>query len=76
MLSYLMLDIPSFIRLVAVNGTQLLDALRRDEKRTLVADRIVSIFQPHARPLCVASAGNGCLLDWYVLFCKECDEVP
>ena len=71
MLSYLMLDIPSFIRLVAVNGTQLLDALRRDEKRTLkaivtlyhqqefmyrndtnkVADRIVSIFQPHVRPI-------------------------
>lgn len=59
------------IRLVAVNGTQLLDALRRDEKRTLkailtmyhqqefmyrndtnrVADRIVSIFQPHVRPI-------------------------
>lgn len=71
MLSYLMRDIHSFIKLVAVNGTQLLDALRRDEKRTLkaiitmyhqqkfmyrngtnrVTDRIVSIFQPHVRPI-------------------------
>ena len=71
MLNYLMRDIRSFVRLVAVNGTQLLDALRRDEKRTLkaivtlyhqqefmyrndtnrVTDRIVSIFQPHVRPI-------------------------
>ena len=71
MLNYLMRDIRSFVRLVAVNGTQLLDALRRDEKRNLkaivtmyhqqefmyrndtnrVTDRIVSIFQPHVRPI-------------------------
>ena len=64
-------DIRTFIRVVAVHGTRLLDGLGRYEKRTLraiitmyhqqetmfsqgtnsIADRIVSIFQPHIRPI-------------------------
>ena len=71
MLAYLYRDINSFIELVAVHGTDLLDLLKRYEKRTLraiitmyhqqkdmfthsvhsCADRIISIFQPHIRPI-------------------------
>lgn len=71
MLAYLYRDISSFIELIAVHGTGLLDLLKRYEKRTLRAiitmyhqqkemfknsvhscrDRIISIFQPHIRPI-------------------------
>ena len=71
MLTYLYRDIQSFTHLVAIHGSQLLDGLKRFEKRTLRAiitmyhqqndmfknnahtckDRIISIFQPHIRPI-------------------------
>ncbi len=71
MLAYLYRDIQSFTHLVAIHGSQLLDGLKRFEKRTLCAiitmyhqqndlfknnahtckDRIISIFQPHIRPI-------------------------
>lgn len=71
MLSYLIRDIRSFIGLIAVHGTDLLDGLKENEKRNMRAiismyhqqnemfklgvhtctNRIVSIFQPHIRPI-------------------------
>ena len=71
MLSYLIRDIRSFIGLIAVHGTGLLDSLKQNEKNNMraiitmyhqqnemfksgvhtCANRIISIFQPHIRPI-------------------------
>ena len=71
MLTYLSRDMHSFVNLIAIHGTQVLDGLRKYEKRTMRAiitmyhqqnemfklgthscsDRIISIFQPHLRPI-------------------------
>lgn len=71
LLTYLIRDVRGFINLIAVNGTHLLDSLKRNERKTIGAilkmyhqqeemfksgcrscpDRIVSIFQPHIRPI-------------------------
>lgn len=71
LLTYLIRDIRTFVNLIAVHGTHLLDALKRHEKKIMrsiitmyhqqdtmfkegthsIADRIVSIFQPHIRPI-------------------------
>lgn len=71
LLTYLSRDIHGFLNLIATHGTQLLEGLKKYEKRTLRAiitmyhqqkemfkmgihtcsDRIISIFQPHLRPI-------------------------
>ena len=71
LLTYLIRDLRSFINLIGVNGTHLLDSLNRQERKIVVAivkmyyqqlqmfkdgthacaDRIVSIFQSHVRPI-------------------------
>lgn len=71
LLTYLIRDLRSFIKLIAVNGTQLFDSLNRHERKVATAiikmyyqqlqmfkdgthtcaDRIVSIFQSHIRPI-------------------------
>lgn len=71
LLTYLVRDIRSFIDLIAINGSQLFDSLKRNEKKIAgailkmyhqqeqmfkegshtCANRIISIFQSHIRPI-------------------------
>lgn len=71
LLTYLVRDIRSFIDLIAINGSQLFDSLKRNEKKIVgailkmyhqqeqmfkegshtCANRIISIFQSHVRPI-------------------------
>ena len=71
LLTYLNRDIRTFVNLIAVHGTHLVDVLKRHEKKNMrsiitmfhqqeamfkegthcIAGRIVSVFQPHIRPI-------------------------